>query len=99
MRGISGSGPFGAEAQMLWLGHPLHASPCPACSDSGPGQCSGSGATSSGAAFRGAERADLTEVVTSRSASRVGAMSANSMLICSVRRASNVCETCVRVWL
>lgn len=39
--GISGSGPLGAAAQMAWLGQPLHASPLPACSDSGPGQCSG----------------------------------------------------------
>jgi hypothetical protein len=40
MIGMSGSGPFGAEAQMAWFGQPAHASPFPACSDSGPGQCS-----------------------------------------------------------
>jgi hypothetical protein len=38
--GMSGSGPLGAEAHIDWLGQPLQASPCPACSDSGPGQCS-----------------------------------------------------------
>lgn len=40
MRGMSGSGPLGADAQMLWFGQPAHASPFPAASDSGPGQCS-----------------------------------------------------------
>jgi hypothetical protein len=46
MAGMSGSGPFGAGAQMAWFGHVWQASPCPACIDSRPGQCSGSGATS-----------------------------------------------------
>jgi hypothetical protein len=40
MSGMSGSGPLGAEAHIDWFGQPLHASPLPACSDSGPGQCS-----------------------------------------------------------
>lgn len=40
MTGISGSGPLGVEAQICWLGHPAQASPLPAWSDSGPGQCS-----------------------------------------------------------
>ena len=40
IRGISGSGPFGAVAHMDWLGQPAHASPLPARLDSGPGQCS-----------------------------------------------------------
>ncbi len=40
MIGMSGSGPFGAEAQIAWFGQPSQASPLPACSDSGPGQCS-----------------------------------------------------------
>jgi len=40
MIGISGSGPFGVEAQICWFGQPAQASPLPACSDSGPGQCS-----------------------------------------------------------
>lgn len=43
MRAVSGSGPFGAEAQMAWLGHPAQAADCPAVCDSGPGQCSGDG--------------------------------------------------------
>ena len=42
---------------MAWLGHPAHASPWPACSDSGPGQCSGSGAIRFvGTDLSGAER-------------------------------------------
>lgn len=69
---MSGSGPLGAEAQIAWLGQPAQASDCPACSDSGPGQCSGSGATRSGAVLRGADSADWTDVV--RSASSVGAI-------------------------
>src|SRR5690349_2127530 len=40
MRGMSGSGPLGAEAQIFWLGYPAHESATPACVDSGPGQCS-----------------------------------------------------------
>ena len=55
MKGMSGSGPFGVEAQMLWLGQPTQASPWPACLDSGPGQCSGSGAMREGWFFSGAE--------------------------------------------
>lgn len=39
--GMSGSGPFGADAQIDWLGQPAQASPLPADWDSGPGQCSG----------------------------------------------------------
>lgn len=38
--GISGSGPLGADAQIFWFGQPAQASLRPACSDSGPGQCS-----------------------------------------------------------
>ena len=56
MRGMSGSGIFGVEAQMLWLGQPAQASPWPASLDSGPGQCSGSGAMREGRFFSGAER-------------------------------------------
>lgn len=41
MRGMSGSGPLGAVAQMIWLGQPAQAEPWPARVDSGPGQCSG----------------------------------------------------------
>lgn len=40
MSGISGSGPFGAVAQMAWFGQPAQESALPACCDSGPGQCS-----------------------------------------------------------
>ena len=40
MSGMSGSGPFGAEAQIFWLGQDWQASPEPALEDSGPGQCS-----------------------------------------------------------
>lgn len=50
MSGISGSGSLEADAQIAWLGHPAQDSALPAVSDSGPGQCSGSGATSFGAA-------------------------------------------------
>lgn len=56
MIGMSGSGPLGVEAQMVWLGQPAHASPWPASLDSGPGQCSGSGAMREGWVFSGAER-------------------------------------------
>jgi hypothetical protein len=40
MRGMSGSGPLGAEAHICWLGHPAQESAWPAERDSGPGQCS-----------------------------------------------------------
>lgn len=56
MRGMSGSGPLGVEAQMDWFGQPAQALPWPARVDSGPGQCSGSGAMRGGVFFRGAER-------------------------------------------
>jgi hypothetical protein len=36
---------------MDWLGQPAQASACPAAWDSGPGQCSGSGALSAGVAL------------------------------------------------
>lgn len=58
--GISGSGPLGAEAHIAWLGQPSQESAFPAASDSGPGQCSGSGATRSGLAFRGLLRTSWT---------------------------------------
>lgn len=58
--GMSGSGPLGVEAQMDWLGQPAHAESWPASLDSGPGQCSGSGATRFGWFLRGAERASWT---------------------------------------
>ena len=58
--GMSGSGPLGVEAQMDWLGQPAQAEPWPASVDSGPGQCSGSGATRLGWFLRGAERASST---------------------------------------
>ena len=54
MAGMSGSGPLGADAHIAWLGHPAQESAVPAAADSGPGQCSGSGATSLGADLRGA---------------------------------------------
>ena len=60
MRGISGSGPLGAEAHIAWLGQPAQESAFPAASDSGPGQCSGSGATRVGAVLSGAERTSST---------------------------------------
>lgn len=56
MRGRSGSGPWGVEAQMDWLGQPAQAEVVPAREDSGPGQCSGSGAMRGGWFLRGAER-------------------------------------------
>ena len=56
MKGMSGSGPLGVDAQILWLGQPAQASPWPASLDSGPGQCSGSGAMREGWVFSGAER-------------------------------------------
>ena len=56
MKGMSGSGPLGVVAQMDWFGQPVQASPFPARLDSGPGQCSGSGTTSFGVFFGGAER-------------------------------------------
>ncbi len=59
MREMSGSGPFGVDVQMLWLGQPAQASPWPARLDSGPGQCSGSGAMRGGGFFSGAERSTL----------------------------------------
>jgi len=70
MAGISGSGPLGAEAHIAWFGQPAQESAFPAVSDSGPGQCSGSGATSLGADFRGLESTSCT----SSGASREGAM-------------------------
>ena len=64
MRGISGSGPFGADSQIVWLGHPAQASPLPARLDSGPGQCSFSHVSSflrvvGGDNARGAYRAQV----------------------------------------
>ncbi len=56
MRGMSGSGPLGVEAQMLWLGQPVQAESLPARLEEGPGQCSGSGAMRGGGVLRGAER-------------------------------------------
>lgn len=73
--GISGSGPLGAEAQMAWLGQPAQESAFPAVSDSGPGQCSGSGATSLGAFLRWLERTSCTESATSSE----GAMMTNML--------------------
>lgn len=72
MMGISGSGPLGAEAHIAWFGQPAHESAFPAASDSGPGQCSGSGATSFGAALRGLERTSST---------RSGASSEGAMIV------------------
>jgi len=76
MAGMSGSGPLGADAQMAWLGQPAQESAFPAASDSGPGQCSGSGATSLGADFKGLEITSWT----SSGASREGAMVGGVML-------------------
>lgn len=56
MRGMSGSGPLGVEAHIVWFGQPAQASPWPASFDSGPGQCSGSGAIRVGCFLSGAER-------------------------------------------
>lgn len=58
---MSGSGPLGAEAHICWLGQPAHESAVPAFSDSGPGQCSGSGATRWGFALRGLLRTSWTD--------------------------------------
>lgn len=66
MRGMSGSGPFGADAQMAWLGQPAQESAWPACCDSGPGQCSGSGATSCGFCLMGLARTSDTGSGSSR---------------------------------
>ena len=66
MRGMSGSGPLGADAQTAWFGHPAQESAVPAFSDSGPGQCSGSGATSCGRDFSGFERTSCTGSGSSR---------------------------------
>lgn len=74
MSGMSGSGPLGADAQMAWLGQPAHAASLPAACDSGPGQCSGSGATRAGADLREALRAEETSVVVEGGSSREGAM-------------------------
>lgn len=68
MSGMSGSGPLEVVAHMDWLGQPAQASPFPARLDSGPGQCSGSGATNFGVFLRGAERS------TWMGSSREGAM-------------------------
>lgn len=70
---ISGSGPLGAEAHIAWLGQPAHESDFPADSDSGPGQCSGSGATSLGAALSGLERTSWTCSGSSREGAMIGA--------------------------
>ena len=56
MRGRSGSGPLGVEAQIVWLGQEAQAEPAPARLDSGPGQWAGSGAIRGGWFLRGAER-------------------------------------------
>ena len=56
MRGMSGSGPLGVEAQMVWLGQEAQAESLPARLEVGPGQCSGSGAMRGGGFLRGAER-------------------------------------------
>lgn len=56
MEGMSGSGPLGAEAQMDWLGQPAQEADVPAVVEEGPGQCSGSGATSGGGCLRGVVR-------------------------------------------
>lgn len=61
MTSISGSGPLGAAAHICWFGHPAHESAAPAFSDSGPGQASGSGATSAGFAFIGFARTSCTD--------------------------------------
>jgi hypothetical protein len=66
MAGMSGSDPFGADAQIAWLGQPAQESALPAVSDSGPGQCSGSGATSLGATLRGFRRISSTRSGSSR---------------------------------
>lgn len=58
---MSGSGPFGADAQIFWFGHPAHESAVPAFSDSGPGQDSGSGATKAGFAFMGFAKTSCTD--------------------------------------
>lgn len=72
MIAMSGSGPLGAEAHIAWLGQPAHESAFPAVLDSGPGQCSGSGATSFGAVLRGLERTSLTDSGSSRDGAMTG---------------------------
>ena len=79
IKGISGSGPFGAVAQIAWFGHPAQESALPACWDSGPGQCSGSGATRLGFCFSGLARTSATE---SGPASREGAMVGDVRVMC-----------------
>lgn len=76
--GMSGSGPLGAEAHIAWFGQPAQESAFPAVSDSGPGQCSGSGATSLGAVLRGLERTSCTDSVAS---SREGAITTISWML------------------
>jgi hypothetical protein len=73
MSGISGSELLGADAQMAWLGRPAQESALPAVSDSGPGQCSGSGATSFGAVLRGFRRTFSTRSGSSRESAMVNA--------------------------
>lgn len=76
---MSGSGPFGADAHIAWLGQPAHAASCPAVCDSGPGQCSGSGATRAGADLRGALRAEVMSEAVVVGSSRDGAMVAEAI--------------------
>lgn len=70
MREMSGSGPLGAEAHIAWFGQPAHESAVPAAWESAPGQCSGSGATRFGFAFKGLARTSSTR----SGSSSVGAM-------------------------
>jgi len=82
---MSGSGPLGAEAQISWLGQPAQASALPAASDSGPGQCSGSGALRIGADFKGAWSAERGDCVsgTSRDGAIVGMLWVCVKWLCS----------------
>lgn len=72
MSAMSGSGPLGAEAQIAWLGQPAQESACPAVEDSGPGQCSGSGATSLGADLSGLDMTSWTDSGSSREGAMAG---------------------------
>lgn len=80
MAGISGSGPLGSDSHMFWFGQPLQASPWPAFSDSGPGQCSGSGA------FKGMAEARTF----ARATSADGAMCCVRVVIFGVERKEKI---------
>ena len=87
MTGMSGSGPLGVDAQMAWLGQLAQESVLPAERDSGPGQCSGSGAMSWGVVFKGL---DITSATDSGGSSREGDMVTVSVSIEDVALANKI---------